>query len=58
MPVLGALGPLLGLLAGRGIGALFWQLTVVSLAEVPRHSFWNSRIAAPDDATVFVPVLT
>jgi archaetidylinositol phosphate synthase len=58
MPVLGALGPLLGLLAGVGIGALFWQLNVLKLAEIPRYSFWDDRFAAdPDDAMVFVPVL-
>lgn len=58
VPVLGALGPLLGLLAGIGIGVLFWQINVQKLAEVRGHRFWNGRITVdPDDAMVLVPLL-
>jgi phosphatidylglycerophosphate synthase len=58
MAVLGALGPLLGALAGAGIGALFWQLNVLRLAELRPYSAWNDRFNAdPDDAIIFVPVL-
>lgn len=57
VPQLGALGPLLGCLAGAGIGALFWQLNVVKIAEVRGHPLWGGVTADPDDAMVFVPLL-
>lgn len=58
MPSLGWLAPLLGVLAGAGIGALFWQLNVLKLAEVRGHALFGGRITVdPDDAMVFVPLL-
>lgn len=57
-PALGALGPSLGVLAGLGIAALFWQLNALKLVELRPYSAWNDRFNAdPDDAMVFVPVL-
>lgn len=57
-PTLGVLGPLLGVLAGLGIGALFWQLNALKLVELRPYSAWNDRFNAdPDDAMVFVPLL-
>lgn len=58
VPALGVLGPLLGVLAGVGIGALFWQLNVLKLVESRPFSAWDDRFNAdPDDAMVFVPLL-
>ncbi|MBX6375442.1 MAG: CDP-alcohol phosphatidyltransferase family protein [Acetobacteraceae bacterium] len=58
MPSLGALGPLLGILAGLGIGALFWQLNALKIVELRPYSAWGDRINAdPDDALILVPVL-
>jgi phosphatidylglycerophosphate synthase len=58
MPQLGLLGPLLGALAGTGIGALFWQLNALRLVELRPYSAWNDRFNAdPDDAMIFVPIL-
>nr|WP_255575445.1 CDP-alcohol phosphatidyltransferase family protein [Caldovatus aquaticus] len=57
-PALGLLGPLLGVLAGIGIGALFWQLNALKLVELRPWSAWDDRFNAdPDDALVFVPLL-
>lgn len=58
VPALGVLGPLLGVVAGAGIGALFWQLNVLKLVESRPFSAWDDRFNAdPDDAMVFVPLL-
>ena len=58
VPALGVVGPLLGVLAGVGIGALFWQLNVLKLVESRPFSAWDDRFNAdPDDAMVFVPLL-
>jgi archaetidylinositol phosphate synthase len=54
-------GPLaigLGLLAGLGIGVLFYELNVAKLASVRGYSLLGGRIAVdPDDAMIFVPIL-
>ncbi|MCB4823983.1 CDP-alcohol phosphatidyltransferase family protein [Roseicella aerolata] len=55
--VLGLWGPLLGLVAGVGIGTLFWQLFGLRLAQ-PRG--WEPSpgiIIDPDDALILVPIL-
>lgn len=58
VPALGWAAPLLGVLAGAGIGALFWQLNVLRLAKVRGHTLFGGRITVdPDDAMVFVPLL-
>jgi archaetidylinositol phosphate synthase len=58
IPALGLMGPMLGLLAGLGIGALFWQLNALKLVEIRPYSAWNDRFNAdPDDSMVFVPLL-
>jgi phosphatidylglycerophosphate synthase len=57
-PVLGILGPLLGVLAGVGIGALFWQINAQKLVELRPYSAWDDRFNAdPDDALILVPLL-
>ena len=58
VPVLGVLGPLLGILAGAGIGALFWQINAQKLVELRPYSAWDDRFNAdPDDALILVPLL-
>ena len=58
VPVLGILGPLLGILAGAGIGALFWQINAQKLVELRPYSAWDDRFNAdPDDALILVPLL-
>jgi len=58
VPVLGILGPLLGVLAGAGIGALFWQINAQKLVELRPYSAWDDRFNAdPDDALILVPLL-
>ncbi|MFT8243588.1 CDP-alcohol phosphatidyltransferase family protein [Roseomonas sp. BN140053] len=54
---LGLLGPLLGALAGCGIGVLFWQINVLKLEEVRGYSLAPGVTVDPDDAMAFVPVL-
>lgn len=55
--VLGPIGPLLGLLAGAGIGAMFWQIHVLKRVEVRGGRFWDGRVVVdPDDAMALVPV--
>jgi phosphatidylglycerophosphate synthase len=57
-PVLGALGPLLGALAGAGIAVLFWQFTGLGLAQHRSYALWGGRVIVdPDDAAILVPVL-
>jgi archaetidylinositol phosphate synthase len=59
--LISSLGPgaiLLGLAAGLGVGGLFWQLNVLTLASPRSYAFWNGRIVVdPDDAMIFMPVL-
>jgi len=55
--VLGAWGPVLGALAGLGIGALFWQLHVLKLGEVRGWNLAPGILVDPDDLMVFVPIL-
>jgi archaetidylinositol phosphate synthase len=50
-------GPLLGVVAGLGIGALFWQLNVLKLGELRGYQIAPGLTVDPDDAMVFVPVL-
>ena len=58
VPTLGLLGPLLGILAGIGIGALFWQINAQKLVELRPYSAWDDRFNAdPDDALILVPLL-
>ncbi|WP_240756730.1 CDP-alcohol phosphatidyltransferase family protein [Roseicella aquatilis] len=55
--VFGMWGPVLGIVAGAGIGALFWQLFGLRLAQ-PRG--WEPSpgiVIDPDDALILVPVL-
>lgn len=57
-PALGILGPLLGVIAGAGIGALFWQINAQRLVELRPYSAWDDRFNAdPDDALILVPPL-
>lgn len=58
MGTLGAVGILLGLSAGTGVGALFWQLNVLKLAPLRAYTLLNERVVVdPDDAMIFVPIL-
>jgi archaetidylinositol phosphate synthase len=57
-PVLGPMALALGLAAGAGIGALFWELNVFKLVSLRPYSLFGGRIEAdPDDAMIFVPIL-
>jgi archaetidylinositol phosphate synthase len=57
VPVLGLLGPLLGILAGVGIGALFWLINAQQRVELRPYSAWDDRLNAdPDDALILVPL--
>lgn len=53
----GVAGPLLGLVAGAGIGVLFWQLFALRLAEARGYELRPGIIVDPDDALVLVPIL-
>ncbi|WP_043835999.1 CDP-alcohol phosphatidyltransferase family protein [Muricoccus aerilatus] len=53
----GLLWPLLGLVAGVGIGTLFWQLNVIRIASVRTFVLSPGINIDPDDLLVFVPVL-
>ena len=58
VPTLGILGPVLGILAGAGIGALFWQINAQKRVELRPYSAWDDRFNAdPDDALILVPLL-
>ncbi|MGI4748577.1 MAG: CDP-alcohol phosphatidyltransferase family protein [Janthinobacterium lividum] len=47
-----------GVLAGLGIGALFFELNVLKVASVSGHEFFGGRIIIdPDDAMILVPIL-
>lgn len=52
----GAWGPLLGTVAGLGIGALFWQVHVLSLGTPQGYAISGSLSVDGDDALVLVPV--
>lgn len=54
--VLGVAGPLLGAVAGIGIGVLFWQLFSLRLAQPRGYEVWPGIVFDPDDALVLVPV--
>ncbi|WP_426954597.1 CDP-alcohol phosphatidyltransferase family protein [Muricoccus radiodurans] len=54
---LGALGPLLGSVAGAGIGVLFWQLNVLRLGSLRGYTLAPGILVDPDDLLVFVPLL-
>ncbi|TPG60603.1 CDP-alcohol phosphatidyltransferase family protein [Roseomonas nepalensis] len=53
----GMLGPLLGLVAGAGIGALFWQLHVLRIGTLRGYEPAPGIIIDPDDLLALVPVL-
>jgi phosphatidylglycerophosphate synthase len=54
----GDLGLDLGLLAGLGIGVLFFELNVLNLGSLGGVAFFEGRLAFdPDDAMIFVPLL-
>jgi archaetidylinositol phosphate synthase len=47
-----------GVLAGIGIGALFFELNVLKIASSCGYDLFGGRITVdPDDAMIFVPVL-
>ncbi len=52
----GALGPVLGAVAGTGIGVLFWQLFSLRLAQPQGYEVWRGVVVDPDDALILVPV--
>jgi phosphatidylglycerophosphate synthase len=48
----------LGVLAGVGIGVLFFELNVLNVVDVPGHELFGGRLTVdPDDAMLFVPIL-
>lgn len=53
---LGLAGPVLGAVAGAGIGALFWQLFGLRLAQPRGYEPWPGLVLDPDDALILVPV--
>jgi archaetidylinositol phosphate synthase len=54
----GDLGVDLGLLAGLGIGVLFFELNVLNLVSVGGLELFDGRLTFdPDDAMIFVPLL-
>jgi hypothetical protein len=53
---LGVIGPLLGAIAGAGIGVLFWQIFSLKLAQPRGYQLWPGAIVDPDDALVLVPI--
>ena len=58
MAVLGPMALGLGIAAGAGMGALFWELNVFKLVSLRPYSLFGGRIEAdPDDAMIFVPIL-
>jgi phosphatidylglycerophosphate synthase len=49
---------LLGIIAGLGIGVLFWQLNVMKVVELSRYAMRQCGVVIdPDDALALVPVL-
>jgi len=58
MPVLGPMALGLGVAAGTGMAALFWELNVFKLVSLKPYSLFGGRLEAdPDDAMIFVPIL-
>jgi hypothetical protein len=53
---LGALGPLLGAVAGAGVGVMFWEIHGLRLAEARGYQLRPGVVVDPDDALVLVPV--
>lgn len=55
---LGSAAAVLGLLAGIGVTALFWQVNVQELGSLPQYAAGNGRVLVdPDDVMFVVPVL-
>ncbi len=55
---LGFLAAVLGLSAGVGVAALFWQINVQELGSLPQYANGSGRVLVdPDDAMFTVPVL-
>ena len=52
----GAWGPILGAVAGLGIGVLFWQVHVLSLGTPQAYAISDSLSVDGDDALMLVPV--
>ncbi|HEY4251798.1 MAG TPA: CDP-alcohol phosphatidyltransferase family protein [Roseomonas sp.] len=57
MPEIGFYGPLLGILAGCGIGALFGQLHILRLGELKPWVLGPGLHVDPDDLMIFMPIL-
>jgi phosphatidylglycerophosphate synthase len=57
MAHLGALGPVLGALAGGAVGILFWQLHILQIGSLRGYEMARGVLIDPDDLLVFVPVL-
>lgn len=53
----GLLGPVLGVVAGAGIGALFWQLHILRIGTLRGYELAPGIIIDPDDLIALVPVL-
>ncbi|WP_376087496.1 CDP-alcohol phosphatidyltransferase family protein [Roseomonas sp. CCTCC AB2023176] len=56
-PALGTLGPVLGALAGLGVGVLFWQLNVLNLGSLQGWRLSKDVLVDSDDLLIFVPIL-
>lgn len=55
---LGSAAAVLGLLAGIGVTALFWQVNFQELGSLPQYAAGNGRVLVdPDDVMFVVPVL-
>lgn len=57
MGELGLYGPLLGLIAGTAVGALFWQLHILRIGELRPWVIGPGLHVDPDDLMIFVPIL-
>lgn len=53
----GLLGPALGIVAGAGIGALFWQLHILRIGTLRGYELAPGIIIDPDDLIALVPIL-
>jgi phosphatidylglycerophosphate synthase len=57
-PELGPMALAMGVAAGAGMGALFWELNVFKLVSLRPYSLFGGRLEVdPDDAMIFVPIL-
>lgn len=54
---LGALGPVLGLVAGGAIGTIFWQLHVAGIGNLRGYRLAPGVLVDPDDLMAILPVL-